>query len=277
LATAFEERKRIMSDEWMKSHCLPLSLAQFHCLPRNPAYKYEYLNGEAWLNPRPRYYHALLDLEALPAEVQNPSDYAMAIRPVRSADWERLTPLFADAFQRQQPFGSLEEEERRTTLRKALEHTRSGGDGPWIEQASFVATELVDDTPIGAIFLTLLPPRDLTQWDSYHWEEPPPPDCITRRLGRPHLTWIFVGPMHAGRGIGTALLHTAVGELRALGYTELASTFLLGNDSSMLWHWRNGFRLLAYPGSWRRVSNSERDALPLSGGRQPLRDESSGS
>ena len=41
-------------------------------------------------------------------------------------------------------------------------------------------------------------------------------------------------------------------ELLAMGYKELASTFLIGNDSSMLWHWRSGFRLLAYPGSWRR-------------------------
>jgi hypothetical protein len=32
----------------------------------------------------------------------------------------------------------------------------------------------------------------------------------------------------------------------------LASTFLLGNESSMLWHWRNGFQLLQYPGSRRR-------------------------
>jgi hypothetical protein len=37
-----------------------------------------------------------------------------------------------------------------------------------------------------------------------------------------------------------------------MGFTHLASTFLLGNDSSMLWHWRNGFQLAGYPGSRRR-------------------------
>ena len=37
-----------------------------------------------------------------------------------------------------------------------------------------------------------------------------------------------------------------------LGYTELISSFILGNDSSMLWHWRNGFELLPYSGSRRR-------------------------
>ena len=34
---------------------------------------------------------------------------------------------------------------------------------------------------------------------------------------------------------------------------ELASTFLLGNESSTLWHWRAGFRCLPYPGSMRVV------------------------
>ncbi len=37
-----------------------------------------------------------------------------------------------------------------------------------------------------------------------------------------------------------------------LGYTELISSFILGNESSMLWHWRNGFELLPYSGSRRR-------------------------
>ena len=99
--------------------------------------------------------------------------------------------------------------------------------------------------------MTLLPDEDPADWDSFQWREPPPADCVERRLGRPHITWVFVSPWHAGRGTGTALLATAAAALRELGYRQLASTFLLGNDSSMLWHWRNGFQLLAYPGSFR--------------------------
>ena len=54
-----------------------------------------------------------------------------------------------------------------------------------------------------------------------------------------------------------------------LGYTELVSSFILGNDSSMLWHWRNGFELLAYSGSRRkfremmRTMDSEEPAATL--------------
>jgi GNAT superfamily N-acetyltransferase len=93
---------------------------------------------------------------------------------------------------------------------------------------------------------------DLDEFWSMRWKTPPPTDCIERGLGRPHLTWIFVAPLHAGHGIGSALLAHATGSLLDLGYTELISSFLLGNTSSMLWHWRNGFELQAYPGSPRR-------------------------
>jgi hypothetical protein len=106
----------------------------------------------------------------------------------------------------------------------------------------------------GAILVTLIPPVDLSDAEAHcRWPEPPPPDCVERRLGLPHLTWVFVGPWHSAHGVGSALLAVAVRELLALGYHELASTFLLGNESSMLWHWRNGFRLLPHPGSWREL------------------------
>jgi len=81
-------------------------------------------------------------------------------------------------------------------------------------------------------------------------------------MGRPHLTWIFVSPWQAGYGVGMALLAAAVQGLIGLGYRELASTFLLGNESSTHWHWRAGFRLLAYPGSMRVMREQVRQAKP---------------
>lgn len=229
-----------------------MSFAHFHRLPRNAAYKYEYFDGRAWLNPRPRYYHALLNLPPLADRPLEGVRAQTVLRSVQPTDWEDLAPLFAAAFDRQQPFSGLEDEARITAARKSLEHTRTGGDGPWIESASFVAVEGDATNAIGAILVTLLPDTDPTEWRAFHWKEPPPADALPRRLGRPHLTWIFVSPWFVGQGVGTLLLSAAVRELLALGYTQLASTFLNGNDSSMLWHWRNGFRLVAYPGSWRR-------------------------
>jgi GNAT superfamily N-acetyltransferase len=241
-----------MCDEWMPRLELPITFEQYRQLPRNAAYKYEYFQDAAWLNPRPRYFHALLELAPLAGQAPEGASRTVTLRPVQPADWEAMAPLFAAAFDRQQPFCGLDDERSITAARKSLEHTRTGGDGPWIEQASFLAVEGEDAAPAGGILLTLLPDSDPSSWDSYHWSEPPPPDALARKLGRPHLTWIFVSPLQAGQGIGTLLLSAAVRELLALGYTQLASTFLIGNDSSMLWHWRNGFRLLPYPGSWRR-------------------------
>jgi len=237
-----------MCDEWMSVVTLPLSLEQFHQLPRNPAYKYEYLEGEAYLTPRPRFYHALLDLTQL---AEAPTPRGVSLRPMGDADKDDLERIFAAAFDRQPPFSGLESERRKEAARRSLQKTRDGGDGPWLPAASFVAVE-DDKQPVGGIFITLLPDEDPAEWDSFHWREPPPPDCVESRLGRPHVTWIFVGPWHAGTGTGTALLATAGATLRQMGYRQLASTFLVGNDSSMLWHWRNGFQLQAHPGSRRR-------------------------
>jgi GNAT superfamily N-acetyltransferase len=241
-----------MCDEWMPHLELPITFTQFQQLPRNAAYKYEYFHERAWLNPRPRYYHALLDLEMWSARPLEGANRKAKLRPLQAADWQGLAPLFSAAFARQQPFCGLDKDSALAAARKSLEHTRSGGDGPWIEQASFVAAEGENGPDVGAILVTLLPDSDPSGWHSYQWNEPPPPDALARRIGRPHLTWIFVGPFDSGRGVGTLLLSGTVRELLTMGYKQLASTFLIGNDSSMLWHWRNGFDLQSYPGSLRR-------------------------
>jgi GNAT superfamily N-acetyltransferase len=239
-----------MASEWMPVLDIPLTWEQFHQLPRNAAYKYEYFDGCAHLSPRPKYYHALLDMTPLAEHPLEGVDPNVVVRPVVDDDWEELAHLFAAAFHRQQPFSSLADGPRKEAADKSLEQTRTGGDGPWLPQASFVGLD--HGHTVGAVLITLLPDTDPTDWHSFHWRQPPPPDLVERREGRPHLTWIFVAPIFAGHGAGTALLQASVRELLALGYTQLASTFLAGNDSSMLWHWRNGFRLVAYPGSLRR-------------------------
>ncbi|HVS39610.1 MAG TPA: hypothetical protein VMS17_28900 [Gemmataceae bacterium] len=226
---------------------LRMSLREFRQLPRNPAYKYEYIHGEAWLTPQPRTYHALLELQP-PAE----PDDGVTTRAVGEKDWTDLVRLFSAAFCDRPPFLGIDDRKRRSAARAILDHARRGGDGPFIAEASFLAHAHSPDDPAGAILVTLLPKTDLADWRSFSWPEPPPPDAVARGIGRPHLTWVFVHPLTAGHGVGTALLHAAARSLLALGYTELASTFLLGNDSSTLWHWRNGFRLVESPWSLRR-------------------------
>lgn len=241
-----------MCDEWMPTREYPLTVQQYDELPRNPAYKYEYHEGRAVVSPRPRHYHARLQLQPAGDAPEAVGAAAGAtIRQVRLEDWPALEPLFVAAFRRVQPFGGLDEETLFQAARKCLDRARRGGDGPWIEAASFVAERA--GQLAGAIVVTLLPLGDPCDWDSYYWREPPPEDALGRRLGRPHLTWIFVTPEATGHGLGTRLLHRAADALFQMGYAELLSTFLLGNDSSLLWHWRSGFELLAHPGSVRSM------------------------
>ncbi len=240
-----------MCDEWMRPIQLPISIEQFHQLPRNPAYKYEYFDGQAWISPRPRFYHALLDLSVLEAGPLDWIDPHVSVRPLEASDWDDLAGLFSAAFHYREPFSALDDQQRAEAARQCLERTRTGSDGPLLEAACFQAFRPEGNRAIGAILITLVPGGDPTDLDSYVWNEPVPPDLIERRQGRPHLTWIFVHGFLVSRGVGTALLDAAGRALLQLGYRELASTFLLGNDSSMLWHWRNGFRLLTHPFSRR--------------------------
>jgi GNAT superfamily N-acetyltransferase len=235
-----------MCDEWMANLQLPLSYEQFRQLPRNSAYKYEFMRGQVYLSPRPRHYHALLELQPFPLS----SGYDF--QPIQEEDLAELVRLFSAVFRNIQPFAGLDDAMRLTAAQQAIDRTLSGGDGPWIQAASFAARQEKD--LVGAVFTTLLPEGDPCEWDSYSWQVPPPRDSIEQRRGRPHLTWIFVAPPLAGRGLGTALLRQAGHALQRLGFKELLSTFMIGNDSSMLWHWRNGFRLLSYPGSRSRVA-----------------------
>src|SRR5262249_13732806 len=194
------------------------------------------------------YYHAVLSLEPAP-HLESANVKAM-LRPLCDDDWGDLASVFADAFRDQPPLGHLGEEGRINAAANCLGHTRDGGDGPLIGQACHVAVD-TDDSLRGAILITLFPEGDPSSVASYQWADPPPADAVERRLGRPHLTWVFVGHDIKGRGLGAALLRAAVGTLREMGYRELATTFLLGNSSSLLWHWRMGVRLVAYPFSGR--------------------------
>ena len=241
---------------------LPLTWAQFHSLPRNPAYKYEYFDGHAWLTPRPKYHHALLDFamfERLAPAMSIARE--VDLRPLAETDWGQLPPAFAAAFYQVQPFASLDDEAGQEAAEACLQATRKGHDGPLIADACLVAADRSDSALLGGALVTLSPGSDPTDWNAWQWSEPPKLASLARGVGRPHLTWIFVSPWHARHGIGSALLDESVRILRKLGYSGLGSTLLVGNESSTLWHWQAGFRLLPHPSS-RRVIRVQRPEMP---------------
>lgn len=233
-----------LCDEWMPKVRVPMASESFQRLPRNAAYKYEYLEGAAVLSPRPRTYHAILDLtRTIPSELQASAvDYEVA--PLMPTDAEALAQLFAGAFERTQPFAGLTIEERIEAAAVCLQRTFQGDDGPWVAEASFLLRSRSEGKLVGAILVTLLPQSDPADISAYEWLDAPPSDLWMKGQGQPHLTWIFTHAWHKGVGIGTRLLAATATPLREHGYASLLSTFIVGNDSSQLWHWRNGFELV---------------------------------
>jgi GNAT superfamily N-acetyltransferase len=245
-----------MCEEWMPNVSLALSAEQFEQLPRNPAYQYDYHQGTAVLTPRPKHYHGVLDFAGWRAPDPQEVSADVHIRSLDPGDHAALPELFADAFVGVQPFGGQAKERRLSAARLALEKTWQNGDGPWVQPASFLAVHSDKKIPLGAILITLVPGGDPGDADSYLWLEPPAPGLALEVSGQPHLTWIFVSPLWKAGGLGSALLDRAVSALKSLGHASLWTTFLLGNDASMLWHWRNGFVLAPFPLS-RRVLRRE--------------------
>lgn len=238
-------------DHWFPRITLPMTWSQFRTLPQHPAYRYEYLEGQARLTARLRRYHALL---TLPASRVTASESGARLRPINEATWRKLPPVFAEAFAATAPLSFLGPEQRLAAATDCLERTRNGEHGLLVESASFVAVER--DRIEAAIVITLLQAGDLERFDDPQWGEPPPADALESRWGRPHVTWVLTAPGAARRGLASALLKRSAQALTELGYRELASTFLLGNEASLLWHWKNGFRLLSYVGSPRRITES---------------------
>jgi GNAT superfamily N-acetyltransferase len=217
---------------------LPVTFEQFHRLPRNPAYKFEYFGGRAVLTARPKLFSCVRDAEPFEAR----DEYL--IEPLAAKEILAIEDLFLSACRRTQPFESLDNDAARACARDCLARVVTGGDGPLLEAACFLAHELDHpDHPVGAAIVTLAHEDILTVPFAGEWKDPPP-DAVSRRLGCPHLTWIVVNPWFNRRGVGTAMLAAVLRAIRGLGYRQLASTFALDNGPSALWHWRNGFRLL---------------------------------
>ena len=122
-----------------------------------------------------------------------------------------------------------------------LASLKSGRDGALV----VVSRDLTRCVSAGHIAPTLQHALD-------HWHEAAPANLWDKGQGQPHLTWIFVRQYSQGAGIGTQLLQKAVRVLKKQGYKTLWTTFQQGNDSSALWHWRNGFELFPNLMSKRR-------------------------
>jgi GNAT superfamily N-acetyltransferase len=236
-----------MLEQWYRQIRLRIPFEEWQQLPPLADYKNEYYEGTAVWSPRPKWQNAVLDL-ASPLVVESEAAFAtdgfkksIRIRSIVDADWEKLPSVMAAAFHRIPPFRALNDRDQLQATHDCIFHTRDGGDGELLADACLVAVD--DDGHIDGAIL-------VTRWtsDGVHDGE------MMRALPTDaHITWVFVALLDAGHGIGTAMLVEAVAGLRRHGFRRLFTTFTSGNESSMRWHWRNGFKLLPNPLSPREI------------------------
>jgi predicted GNAT family acetyltransferase len=248
-----------MIDDWFRTVRLKITIDEFHRLPRTLGYKHEYYGGQCVLTPRPKNCYAVLNLAEFKPPPPMSAREEVAVRPPRDSDWEALGKCCGFAFHRIPPFDSLNADEKRQAGRDCMEHTRNGGDGPLIAEASMVAVDEKDE-PLGALLIVVKPAKYSADPWHHDWRGTPPADAVASGGGQAHLDWVFVSHWHVGRGVASSMLAASIPKLREMNYESLTSTFMLGNGESMAWHWRNGFVLLPNPASMRYFERRMKDA-----------------
>jgi GNAT superfamily N-acetyltransferase len=241
-------------DRWFRPVRVAMSFDSFERLPWHPAYKFEYWEGQLRISPRWQSHSVFLELTPPETRLSVNDLGLVTIRPLISSDWEALSEPLSEAFEDIPPLGMLGSRRRFWAARDWLQSTREGSEGPPIESACVVAVDREDSTAlVGALLVTLMTGWARSMYSGQRLRVlPPPAEDLVAGGEQPQISWVFVRPRASDRGVGTAMLASATRSLWELGYRELASAIHRGNDASIGWHWRNGFRLLPHFESGRR-------------------------
>lgn len=191
----------------------PLSLDLLTRLPRHPDWKYELIDGEALLSPRPRPLVLRRPTAvAVPAVLVSGAD----VRPIDTGrDRAGIVSLLLDVWTEEDPYRSLEERDRDAALRFELERT--------VERPGELDGAVAVD-PHGLCAAVLVSSSS----------------C-------PTLSWLSVRRDVRDRGLATALLGVVVEALAERGVSELESHASAANLPSVRWHLGRGFELAPDP------------------------------
>jgi GNAT superfamily N-acetyltransferase len=194
----------------------PLSFDAWRRLPRHPDWKYELIEGEAWLSSRPRPLH-LCRPTSLEVPAVTPS--GVEVRTIDAGrDRSEIAKLLMDVWIEEDPYRSLEDPE--TLLQAEIERS--------LNEPSLAGIVAVDKGTICAVVLVGT-------------------DAAGVPGGAPMLMWLTVRRDARERGLATALLRVVVETLSARGVEELASGASAANIASLRWHLTRGFQLAPDP------------------------------
>lgn len=185
-----------------------ISFAAFERIPRQPGWKYEYIDGKAHITAAHTVVSFVFDL-ALREGVNHP-----VIRRLTEADRDALLLPFLDAFQQTPEYAGYPAPVFKRSALRYIAGFFADVRGQW----SPVSVVIEDKKRIvGAALIK-------------HGQTLPLLDCI------------FVSPKYGRNGLATLMTNHVVNNLLEKGETKLVSYALLANDVSLAWHRHFGFQ-----------------------------------
>jgi GNAT superfamily N-acetyltransferase len=193
----------------MKSQHIPMTIDEFHLMPYELGWKYEYWGGEAHISPK------WINVVKTTVPVKpRPVIAPCAIRPLTETDLPKFIPAYVAGFRDAADYCDYS---LAYVKRAAISHMRNffAGNRGIPHPASQIAIRR--GCIVGAVLIT------------------------ERKDQRCLLDLLFVRPNQQRQGLATALVATALNHLSSEGREWLTSRYLLANAASRDWHHRFGF------------------------------------
>ncbi|MDQ2799559.1 MAG: GNAT family N-acetyltransferase [Armatimonadota bacterium] len=198
----------------MRTRPTPMTLEEFHALPRRPGWKHEYWGGKAYIQPRPSV--AIVRAPVVPRPVSIPDGFRL--RPATLDDAPPLIHAFFDAFRDSIDYWGYPLPKIRADAHHSITTCFAGRRGAF-RSASCLALAPTGRSIAGAAL-------------------------IVEGGEGPNLDLLFVRPRWQRRGLAVALLQFAMNALHEGGETSVDGGYNVANDASAAVHRRLGFEEL---------------------------------
>jgi RimJ/RimL family protein N-acetyltransferase len=199
----------------MHSQHIPMTMEEFKLMPWKPGWKYEYWDGQTHISPRR---HVVVTTVEVKTRFVNS---LFRLRPVKRNDASQLITAYLEAFQDTIEYCDWEPEKiadsANTTIRDFFAGKR-GNPLPVSCLAVGIQSNVVGNELIGAALF------------------------VKKDDERPLLDILFVLPKWQRKGLATTLVSAALNELYNNGVKTLKSLYMLGNEASLAWHRKFGFK-----------------------------------
>lgn len=210
----------------MRSRHVPMTMEEFHRLPRKLGWKYEYWEKCAHISPA---HHVVTTTIDLTPRTPHTIDSPYKLRPVETSDEPRLVSLYIDAFKDTIDFCDWEPAEIKTSAEEDIRGFYTGKRGKPLPASRVAVDEQAGSSVIGAALIV----------ERNGGEN----DFPSEGGGAvPFLDILFIAPHRQRRGVAVVLVSTVMDELYRSGSRVLKSHYHLGNEASRDWHRRFGFR-----------------------------------